>query len=66
MKEVKRRLVSHKSLPTKGVVNIGLLWYIALDYFHASPVVWGIVGTIFAFIVLKVIVDSFTAEFIEL
>lgn len=66
MKETKKRVVGWKNIQLRSPFNLGLLWYIALDYFHANPLVWGVVGTLFVLHVVSWVYQMFTAEFVEL
>mgnify|MGYP000134342644 CR=1 FL=1 len=66
MKETKKRVVGWKNIQLRSPINLGLLWYIALDYFHATPLIWGVVGTLFALHAVSWIYQMFTAEFVEL
>lgn len=66
MVETKTKILHYKNLPLSSPLNTGLLWWIALEYFHATPVVWGVVGTFFALYVFVWINQRLTTDFTEL
>ena len=66
MNETKTKILHYKHLPLRGPINTGLLWWIALEYFHATPLVWGIAGTIFALYAVAWIKQILTAEYTTL
>lgn len=66
MNETKTKVIRYRNLPLRGPLNMGLLWWIALEYFHATPVIWGIVGTIYGLYVVAWVRQIFTVDHINL
>jgi hypothetical protein len=62
----KNLLLKSTSVRSGLGINSVLLWYIALDYFHAPGWAFGVMFAVYALIVLNFIVQFFNCHFITL
>ena len=58
----KRQAICRTNLTTKGPVSATMVWILWLDWVGAPGWVWGVWGTIFAFVWVAVILDMINTE----
>ena len=61
-----RNVISRKNLPAKSPILLFAVTYLVLDKWHASLLVYGIIGTIYAIILIAGIVDLFNTKDFEI
>jgi len=63
---MKIKVIALKNLPTKVPVLSSAVIYLYMDKFNASPLIWGIVGTLWGLFLLLSIVAVCTQERVDL
>jgi hypothetical protein len=61
-----RNVISRKNLPAKSPILLFAVTYLVLDKWHASPLVYGIIGTLYAIILIAWIIDLFNTKDFEI
>ena len=62
----KHKVISGRNLLMRNPAMVILLWYLLLDKWNAPQYVWGIVGTIYAIVLIATIIDWCNSENIDI
>ena len=62
----KHKVISGRNLLMSNPAMVILLWYLLLDKWNAPQYVWGIVGTIYAIVMIVTIVNWCNSENIDI
>lgn len=63
---MKRKVVSHKSLPARIPLISTAVLYLLLDKFHAPEWLWASIGTLWVLFLIGSVIAVFTQEPVEL